>query len=435
MKFTIHTLGCKVNQYETQAMETLLMRRGHILVEKGADAVIINTCAVTAESSRKSRQAVRRAQTENPSALVAVCGCFSQISPDAAAALGADIVFGSGHRRELVEALERACAARGEGETAAPILSVDDPFKRRLFEELPAGSVAGRTRAMLKIEDGCDNFCTYCVIPYARGRVRSLAPDTAAREAQHLAEEGYRELVITGIEISSYGKDLRSNGQHLTLADAVEAISLAAPNIRLRLGSLEPTILTEDFCRRLSALGNVCRHFHLSLQSGCDRTLSAMHRKYDTAAFFAATERLRQHFPGCALTADLITGFPGETEADHRETLDFIRRCGFAAMHIFPYSERPGTPAAEMDGRVEKAVRARRAHEAQRIAGDMERDYLTACLGITLPVLFETESQGQSLGHSDNYCQVSVPETGLRRLVKNVKIEGVSGKMLVGKTV
>ena len=431
MKFKFHTLGCKVNQYETQAMETLLRERGHVPADGEADAVVVNTCAVTAESARKSRQAVRRLRAENPNAVVALCGCYAQISPEEAASLGADLVFGSGQRKAFLDALEAAVAAR-ETEAGEPLVEIDDPFRRRLFEELPAGSVTGRTRAMLKIEDGCDNFCTYCVIPYARGRVRSLPPESAAAQAEKLCAEGYRELVVTGIEISSSGKDLKRDGQRLHLADVIEAIAKAAPEARIRLGSLEPTIVDDAFCGALAALGNVCPHFHLSLQSGCDKTLAAMHRKYDTAAFFAATERLRRAFPGCALTADLITGFPGETETDHEQTLAFIRKCCFADMHVFPYSERPGTPAASMPGRVPRRVRDGRAHEAQLAADEMKRSYLTGCVGETLSVLFETEKDGVFWGHSGNYCLVGVRSERLRGLVENVKITGVSGENLVG---
>lgn len=435
MKFIIHTLGCKVNQYETQAMETLLKQRGHQPTTEQADAVIVNTCAVTAESSRKSRQAVRRLKAEHPNAVIAVCGCYSQVSSEEASELGVDLVFGSGQRLELLDALENAVFHKMEQGAGACQIVVDDPFKRRTFEVLPAGSVAGRTRAMLKIEDGCDNFCTYCVIPYARGRVRSLPPEIAAKQASELAEAGYKELVITGIEISSYGKDLRNGETRLTLIDAIRSISCAAPNVRLRLGSLEPTIISEVFCRQLASLGNICPQFHLSLQSGCDRTLAAMHRKYNTEKFYEAVCMLRNSFPDCALTADLITGFPGETEEDHAETLAFIRRCGFSSMHIFPYSERPGTPAASMSGRINKSVRADRAHEAQAIASEMEDAYLNRCVGKTLSVLFETEDGGFSFGHSENYCTVRVEGHGKHGLVENVKITGVSDKILVGKSV
>jgi threonylcarbamoyladenosine tRNA methylthiotransferase MtaB len=247
-----------------------------------------------------------------------------------------------------------------------------------------------------------------------------------------LESEGYRELVITGIEIASYGKDFR-NG--VGLADVVKAIARAAPGLRLRLGSLEPTIITREFCRRLAAAGKVCRHFHLSLQSGCDEILRRMGRKYDTARFFKATELLREYFPRCGLTADLIVGFPGETEEQHASTLEFIQKCGFSSMHIFPYSVRPGTKAAKMEGRLSRVVKTKRAAQAQAVADAMEIAFLESCIGDTLPVLFETEAEGICIGHADNYCQVSVPGRDLRGLVKNVKIEGLKDKILVGYTV
>ncbi len=429
MKYFILTLGCKVNQYETQAMETMLRARGFVRSEaQEADVLIVNTCAVTAESGRKSRQAVRHLQGENPEALVAVCGCFSQIEPEAVEALGADIVFGSGERGKLVETVAQLLEARGD----APVRAVDNPFRRMDFESLPAGAVEGRTRAMLKVQDGCDNFCTYCVIPYARGRVRSLPIADAAREAARLEAEGFREIVLTGIEIASYGKDLRDSSN---LAALIVALAQAAPSVRWRLGSLEPRVATEAFCRMAAETGRVCRHFHLSLQSGCDATLSRMGRRYTTAEFLAAAERLRRYFPGCALTADLITGFPGETEADHAETLAFIRQCAFASMHIFPYSVRPGTKAAAMDGQLSRGEKARRAHEAQAVAAEMEAQFLQGCVGQTLPVLFEQTLPEGSRGHSDTYCLVSVPEEAPRGIVTNVKIQGVSGGMLVGKCI
>ena len=426
MKYAIVTLGCKVNQFETQAMEIMLRARGHEPAgAHDADAVIVNTCAVTAESGRKSRQAVRRLLSEHPGAVAAVCGCFSQIEPEAAAALGAAVVFGSGDRAAFVDAVEAAVTER------ASVRSVDDPFRRVSFEPLPAGALEGRTRAYLKIEDGCDNFCAYCVIPYARGRVRSMPLDAIRAEAERLRREGFRELILTGIEISSYGKDLPGKPD---LADAVCAAAEGAPGpeTRVRIGSLEPTVVTEAFCRRIAQPGNVCRHFHLSLQSGCDRTLAAMRRKYDTAAFLRAAELLRSHFPGCALTADLIAGFPGETEADFAATLDFIRRIGFAEMHVFPYSIRPGTRAAEMPGQLTHAVKNARAAAAQAAASEMQLAYLDAQIGQTLPVLFETEQDGRWQGHSDNYCEVLASGSALHGIMKNVQITAREGKKLVG---
>ena len=424
MQYIIATLGCKVNQYESEAMEQLLQSCGHRRCEEGeaADAVIVNTCAVTAEGERKVRQTVRRLRREHPKAVLALTGCFVQVNNDGAAALGADVLFGTGDRRGFVDAVETAVRER----IAARFL--DDPFRREHFEELPAGAYEGHARAYLKIEDGCDNFCTYCVIPFARGKVLSLPPERCAEEYAALAARGYKEIVVTGIEISSWGKDLK-NGR--TLIDALEAMAAAAPEVRLHLGSLEPTVVTDDFVERLRAL-NVCPHFHLSLQSGCDETLRRMHRKYDTAAFFAVTERLRAAFPGCGITTDLICGFPGETQEEFAATLAFIEKCAFSAMHIFPYSVRPGTKAAAMPAQVAKDEKAARCRRAQTLAGRMQRDYLAQNVGRELEVLFETEANGECRGHAENYVEVAVRGTGLRRLVKKVKITAVDGQMLVG---
>jgi len=428
MKYIISTLGCKVNQYETQAMETLLQQHGHEPAAAGecADIVIVNTCAVTAEGGRKSRQTIRRLRDENPGCTLAVGGCYSQLSPDDVAELGASVIFGAADRAKLVEAAERAAAT---GETCR---NIDEPFERREFEHLSAGAVSGRTRAMLKIQDGCVNFCSYCIIPYTRGRLRSLSLEAAEKDAAEMCAAGYKEIVLTGIEIASYGRDLKDRP---TLADVIETVAMAAPGVNIRLGSIEPTVIDEDFCRRLAPLEYLCRHFHLSLQSGCDRTLKNMNRKYDTARFFEAVELLKRYFPGCALTADLISGFPGETEQDHADTLAFIRRCGFADMHIFPYSRRPGTVADKMEGQLENAVKNRRAHEAQAVAAEMKREYLESQIGQTLRVLFETEQDKLSVGHSDNYLLVGVEGEGLRSIVKSVKIRAVSGDMLVGDVV
>ena len=424
MKYIIATLGCKVNQYETQAMEAILAAHGHRRAEKGesADAVIVNSCAVTAESGRKTRQTIRRLREENPGAVIAVSGCYSQLEPEKVRQLGAKVVFGAADRAKFVEAVEKA-AAEGEEE-----LWIDKPFERRVFEELRAGAVDGRTRAMLKIQDGCHNFCSYCIIPYTRGRLRSLPLEKAAAESARLAAEGFRELVLTGIEVASYGVDLPGKPG---LADLVSAVAAASGEMRIRLGSLEPTVVTEDFCERAASLKKLCPHFHLSLQSGCDKTLRAMNRKYDTAAFFAVAERLRRYFPGCALTGDLITGFPGETEEDHAETLAFIEKCAFADLHVFPYSRRPGTKADAMPGQCSAAVKSRRAAEASAVAAAARARYLDAQIGRSLTVLFESGEGEGSLGHSENYLLVRVPAPGLHGQVKTVKITGVSQGELV----
>ena len=428
MKYIIYTLGCKVNQYETQAIEALLVSRGHKPCVEGeiADAVIVNTCAVTAEAGRKSRQAIHRLREVNPGAVAAVLGCYSQLSPDAVQKLGADIVYGTADRLKLIDAVEKAVAT-GEGEKA-----LDKPFERRVFEELPAGAVSGHTRALLKIQDGCVNFCSYCIIPYTRGRVRSLPMEAAVRQAAELDKKGYRELVITGIEIASYGVDLPGKPD---LADVVCAIAAAAPHMRLRLGSIEPSVITEDFCKKIAACGSVCRHFHLSLQSGCDATLKAMNRKYDTARFYEAMQLLRRYFPDCGMTCDVIVGFPGETEEHQLETLDFLKKAQFSDAHIFPYSRRPGTPADKMDGQIDRATKAKRSKQARAVVAETRRRFLESMIGKTLPVLFETQEGECWQGHSDNYLEVRAEGENLRGTVHNVRIDAVSEGILVGNVI
>ena len=425
MRIAIYTLGCKVNQYETQAMEQELVRRGHEIVpfDGAADAYIVNTCSVTAVSDKKSRQMIRRCRKLNEHAVVAACGCYVQTHSDEAAGLGLDLIAGTGDRMAFLDLLEQAAREK------EPLTLLDDALHRRAFEVLPAGGMAERTRAMLKVEDGCVNFCTYCIIPYARGPVRSLPKAEAVAQTRRLREEGYRELVITGIEISGWGHDLK-NGE--TLIDLLEAVSEAAGDMRLRLGSLEPRTITEDFCRRAARLANLCPHFHLSMQSGCDDTLRRMNRKYDTARFYESVSLLRQYFDRPAITTDLITGFPGETEEEFAQTLAFIGRCGFAAMHIFPYSVRPGTKAAAMPDQCTAAVKEQRAARAAETAERMKQAYLRGCVGQTYPVLFEQEKNGLYVGHAPNYCQVGVRGEDLHNAVRNVKIEAVDGDMLIG---
>ena len=425
MRIAIYTLGCKVNQYETQAMEQELLRRGHTLVpfETAADGYIVNTCSVTAVSDKKSRQMIRRCRKLNPAAVVAACGCYVQTHAAEAASLDIDLIAGTGDRMAFLDLFEQAARER------QPLTLLDDALRRREFEILPAGGMAQRTRAMLKVEDGCVNFCTYCIIPYARGPVRSLPKTAAVAQTAQLRQEGYRELVLTGIEISGWGHDLKTGE---TLIDLLEAVSAAAGDMRLRLGSLEPRTVTEDFCRRAAQLPNLCPHFHLSLQSGCDDTLRRMNRKYDAARFYESVTLLRRYFDRPAITTDLICGFPGETEAEFDATLSFIEKCGFAAMHIFPYSIRPGTKAAAME-QVPSAVKERRAGRAAQAAETMRQAYLQGCVGRVYPVLFEQEKDGYYTGHAPNYCEVGVRANDLHNKVLDVKITGINGEMLIGE--
>ena len=424
MRIAICTLGCKVNQYETQALERELIARGHTLVDfdGAADAYIVNTCSVTAISDKKSRQMLRRARGQNPNAVVAACGCYAQTHADDVAALDVDVLAGTNDRTGFLDLVERAAAEKRR------IVQLDDALQRRDFEVLPAGGLASRTRAMLKVEDGCVNFCTYCIIPFARGPVRSLPMDEARRQARAVAEQGYRELVVTGIEISSYGQDFRDG---TSLIDLLETVSDAAPELRLRLGSLEPRTITEAFCARAAKLPNLCPHFHLSLQSGCDATLKRMNRRYDTARYAESCALLRECFDDPAITTDLITGFPEETEEEFAETLAFIERCAFADMHIFPYSVRPGTKAAAMP-QVEKQVKEERAARASAVARAMRAAYLERCVGKAFPVLFETDREDESVGHAPNYAEVSVAETGLHNRIHSVRIVRSDGERLYG---
>ena len=425
MRIAICTLGCKVNQYETQAIEQELLRRGHTLVdfEDEADAYVINTCSVTAVSDKKSRQMIRRAKGRNPDAVVAACGCYAQTHAEDVKALMPDVLVGTNDRMKFLDLLEQAAREK------KPIVHLDDALHRHTFEVLPAGGMAARTRAMMKVEDGCVNFCTYCLIPFARGPVRSLPMEEAGRQIRQLREEGYREIVITGIEISSYGHDFKDG---TTLIDLLELLSREGGEMRLRLGSLEPRTITREFCERASRLPNLCPHFHLSLQSGCDATLKRMNRRYDTARYAESCALLRDYFDDPAITTDLITGFPEETEEEFAQTLAFIERCGFAEMHIFPYSIRPGTKAAQM-AQIEKSVKEERAARAAAVAQRMNAAYLQRCVGKAFPVLFERSEGGGSGGHAPNYMEVTVPDEGLHNQVRNVRIIAVDGTILRGE--
>ena len=395
MKFAFYTLGCKTNQYETQAMEHLLLEKGHEIgsFEEACDGYVINTCSVTAVADKKNRAVIRRCRRDNPQAVIAVCGCYSQHDPEAVRALGIDVIGGSGQRQAFVEMLLNAAGEKRHEE------QLDNALGRREFECLPAGGLEERTRAMLKVQDGCVNFCTYCIIPYTRGPIRSAPLEVAVAQAKELAVRGYREIVLTGIEIAGWGQDQPGKPE---LALLVEEICKAVPDLRIRLGSLEPRVVTEDFCRRLSVFPNLCPQFHLSMQSGSDTVLSRMKRKYDTARYYQSVELLRKFFPECAVTTDMIVAFPGETEEEFAESLAFIRKCAFADMHIFPYSRRPGTPADKMPGQHNNATKEARSRAAIALAEEMSRAYREGFIGRTLEVLFEEREGEFYTGHAPN---------------------------------
>ena len=426
MKYAIYTLGCKVNQYETQAMEQILSERGH---EQGqfdgiCDCYIINTCTVTAVSDKKSRNMIRRVRKQNPNAVIGVCGCYAQVDPEAVRALDVDVLVGTSGREEFLRQLEQAVREKTR------YTCVDNAMQRREFEVLPAGGMAARTRALIKVQDGCVNFCTYCIIPYARGPLRSLPLETAVQQAVQCAEAGYRELVITGIEISSWGVDFKDGSK---LQDLLAALCEAVPQCRIRLGSLEPRTVDEDFCQALSKYENLCPQFHLSLQSGSDTVLQRMHRKYDTARYLESVSLLKQHFPGCAVTTDLIVAFPGETEEEFAESLAFMQTCGFALVHVFPYSRREGTPAARMPDQHNNATKEDRASRAAQVAAELETAYDEAMIGQTYPVLFEQIEHGHFTGHAPNYVKVYAKGEGLHNVIKHVRITGLFRDGVVGE--
>ena len=415
MKYAFYTLGCKVNQYETQAMQQLLLARGDTLGEFDGvcDCYIVNTCTVTAVSDKKSRNAIRRARKLNPNAVIGVCGCYAQTAPEEIRKLDVDVLIGTDGRAEFLDKMAAAAAEKLRWE------HVEDAGLPRAFEQLPSGGLAERTRALLKVEDGCNNFCTYCIIPYARGRVRSLPLENAVAEARKLAAEGYREIVVNGIEISSWGWEWHDGS---CLRQLLAALCAAVPSVRIRLGSLEPRTIDEEFCKTLSGFENLCPQFHLSLQSGSDSVLRRMHRKYDSARYLQSVELLHRYFPGCAVTTDLIVGFPGETEEEFEASLALIRRCALSKVHIFPYSRREGTPAAKMPDQVPKAVKEARASRAAAVAAELEDAFHTSLIGTEQPVLFEQPENGFYAGHAPNYAKVYTAPGELHNAVRRVRI-------------
>ena len=395
MKFGFYTLGCKVNLFETQALMQQARANGHDICSKDADVFVINTCSVTAISDRKNIRAFHKIRRENPKALLVACGCFAQTEADKLEASGEiDLICGTASRGEIIALCEQAVQGNREIDLAK--------FRvlNRTYEVLPAGVPEGRTRALLKIEDGCDQYCTYCIIPYARGHVRSMPPALVIEEAVRLAQANVQEIMLTGIEISSYGRDLPEQTNFTAL---IAMLCEAVPNTYIRLGSLEPRTIDTEFCSRLQRYENLRPHFHLSLQSGCNRILARMKRRYTSEFFAERCAMLRQSFPDCSITTDLIVGFPGETDTDFAQTLEFIRACDFSDIHVFPYSVRSGTPAADMPDQIPLAVKNQRAEQVKKIAAQMSKQYREKFVGRTLEVLFEHPDGDIWSGHSA-YC-------------------------------
>lgn len=424
-KAALHNLGCKVNAYETEAMQELLEQAGYQIVpfEEQADVYIINTCTVTNVADRKSRQMIHRARKRNPGAVIVAAGCYVQTKDTAGLDADIDIVIGNNKKKEIARVLEDYFREKGAG--AKKIERVDIGHTSE-YEDLTVSHTAGHTRVFLKVQDGCNQFCSYCIIPYARGRVRSRSREEVVAEVRRLAERGYKEVVLTGIHLSSYGTDIGADLLSLILSvHEVEGIC------RIRLGSLEPGIITEEFARTLSECPKFCPHFHLSLQSGCDATLKRMNRRYDTAQYEEKCQILRKYFQDPALTTDVIVGFPGETEEEFEASRAFVDRINFYETHIFKYSRREGTRAAVMDGQVPDSVKTQRSALLLELGQKKQREYEEKLLGTAREVLMEESvvigRETWQVGHTKEYVKIGrKTEEDLSNQLVNVEIESRS---------
>ncbi|MDO5037063.1 MAG: tRNA (N(6)-L-threonylcarbamoyladenosine(37)-C(2))-methylthiotransferase MtaB [Tissierellia bacterium] len=398
--YRIETLGCKVNHYESQSLEEIFQKGGYQKVEEGqaSDVTVVNTCTVTNLSDKKSRQAIRQAKRRSPQGLVVAMGCYSQVKPEEVAELEeVDLVLGTAHKGQILEEINRL-----KKERATPI-EVEDMLDFGLFEDLHIHDQGAMTRAYMKVQDGCNQFCSYCIIPYARGRIRSRKMDQALEEARDLVASGYKEIVLTGIHIGSYGKDLEGD---LGLIDLIEAMAKVEGLERIRLSSIEPMTISRDFLQRALDTGKLCDHFHLSLQSGSDTTLEAMNRKYRTEDYKRTVDLIREYMPHAGITTDIIVGFPGEEEVHFKETLDFAKEIGFARIHVFPYSPRTGTPAAARKDQVHGQVKKDRAKVLAQLAEDLQRDFVKREMPYRQSILFEEKIQDRVYGYTSNYIRV-----------------------------
>ncbi len=406
MKVFYYTFGCKVNQYETENIREAMNARGFGEADKAeeSDVCIVNSCTVTAEADSKCRQLLRKLRRLSPEGVIVLTGCYAQAFEKDAKDLGiCDIVTGSRNKADVPELVCEFLKKR------EPVFRVKPFEKGEGLEPMKNLGSSRKTRAYIKIQDGCDQYCTYCVIPFARGHICSKTPGDIAEEAQALVGSGHREIILTGINMCCYGKDLGA----LTLADAAEAACKAQGDFRVRLSSLEPELMTDRDIERLAELDRLCPHFHLALQSGCDKTLKRMGRHYDTAQYEQIVKKLRAAFPGCAVSTDIMTGFPGETEEDFEASLDFVKRMRFSSAHVFPYSERQGTAAAKFSGAVPVNIRQERAARMRKVCLASQLEYNRSQVGRTLRVLFERERDPRyHRGHSDEYINVSIPRSG-----------------------
>ncbi|MFT4104426.1 MAG: tRNA (N(6)-L-threonylcarbamoyladenosine(37)-C(2))-methylthiotransferase MtaB [Lacrimispora sp.] len=434
-KAALHNLGCKVNSYETEAMQQLLENAGYEIVPftEGADVYIINTCSVTNIADRKSRQMLHRAKKMNPNAVVVAAGCYVQAAGEELKKDEAvDLVVGNNKKTELVSILEEYFACTGEMEELETVIDINDT---REYENLSIDRIADHTRAFIKVQDGCNQFCSYCIIPYTRGRVRSRKPGEVVEEIKRLTASGFQEVVLTGIHLSSYGKDFPEE-ERLSLLDLIQAIHEVEGLQRIRLGSLEPRIVTEEFAQALAQLPKMCPHFHLSLQSGCDATLKRMNRRYTRAEYLECCRILRRAFHNPAITTDVIVGFPGETKEEFEETRKYLESIRFYEMHVFKYSRRNGTKAADMPDQIGESVKTERSNVLLGLEKEMSLEYRKSFLGTEAEVLMEEEFQWDGktymIGHTMEYVKAAVPfEEGLKgRMVKGIVTEMLNDEVL-----
>ena len=401
-KVAFITLGCKVNQYETNAMTQQFVEKGYTIVEQHekADIYIINTCTVTNMSDRKSRQMLRKVKEINPQAIVVACGCYVQVASEEVEKIKEiDLVLGNNEKRDIVEAVEKYINSLKKEENQRTT-RIEDVMHQKEFVEFGDVTYTEKTRAVIKVQDGCDRFCSYCIIPYARGRVRSRKPENILSEIQKIANENIKEVVITGIHIASYGKDFK---EEYRLIDLLEEINEIKGIERIRLGSLEPLLITKEFVERLSKLNKICHHFHLSLQSGCDETLKRMNRRYTTEQFKEIVKILRNTYKDVILTTDIIVGFPMETEEEFEKTYIFLKEIEFYKMHVFKYSPRKGTKAAQMKGQIDGNLKEERSQKLIELSNENEKRYNQSYIGKEVEILFEEEKQGYYRGHTKNY--------------------------------
>ncbi|MEZ0536123.1 tRNA (N(6)-L-threonylcarbamoyladenosine(37)-C(2))-methylthiotransferase MtaB [Caldicellulosiruptoraceae bacterium PP1] len=428
-----YTLGCKVNQYETEAISELFENNGFRVVdfEEAADVYVINTCTVTNVSDRKSRQIIKKARKLSPDACIVVVGCYAQVYPEELKKFkDIDIIVGTKNRSKIVELVIDFLNNKNK------IVKVDEGYKREQFEDLKISKFSERTRAFVKIQEGCEQFCSYCIIPYARGSVVSRKLESIVDEINRLVYNGFKEIVLTGINVSSYGKDF---GYNIKLIDVIETVSRIEGVKRLRLSSIEPFIFTEQFIQRITELENVCHHFHISLQSGSNSVLQRMNRHYTTEEYKTIVDKLRNKWPDVAITTDIIVGFPGETEKEFLETYNFVRDIGFSRIHVFRFSPKKGTKAFEMPAQISSEIKEKRSNALKLLADDLSFKFHNQFLDKELDVLFEQESKdikGYIEGYSNNYIRVLCKNNGIDLgEIKKVKITEVKPHWVIGRII